>query len=70
MPRNFVHCLTFDIVLSPTDIVGTLGDSNTVISLSGNALTKVAAVIQPAEPPPTIKILSHFIIIFFFYKNF
>ena len=65
MPKNLVHCLTFDIVLSPTPTVGIFGDYITVISLFGNALTKVAAVIQPAEPPPTIKILSVFTFSFF-----
>ena len=45
------------IVLSPTPTVGMFGDSINVMFLFGNALIKVAAVIQPAEPPPTIKIL-------------
>ena len=43
------------IVASPTPIVGTWGDSTTVIftSVFVNALANTAAEIQPAVPPPT-----------------
>ena len=43
-------------VLSPTPTVDTVGLSIKVIFLFGKNLIKVAAVIQPAEPPPTIVI--------------
>ena len=47
-------------VLSPTPIGGVDGLSISVIFLFGKNLTKALAVIQPAEPPPTITIFSMF----------
>ena len=48
------HSLIWPKVLSPTPTVGILGDSINMISLSEQNFDSVAAVIQPAEPPPTI----------------
>ncbi len=44
---------------SPTPMIGTAGDSSTVISIPFlmNALARIIAAIQPAEPPPTMTIL-------------
>ena len=60
-PINCAHCLIPAIVDSPTPTVGTSLDSISIISFVGNSLIKVVAVIQPAEPPPTMTILSVFI---------
>ena len=54
MPNSANQLLIWPIVLSPTPTVDMLGLSIRVISLLGNWLTRVAADIQPAEPPPII----------------
>ena len=60
--KKFNQSLICPKVLSPTPMVLISGDSITVMSFSGNVLIKVAAVIQPALPPPTINILLSFML--------
>ena len=52
------------IVLSPTPTIGKSGLSIQIISFSGKVLIIAAALIHPADPPPTITILFILIIAF------
>src|SRR6186713_1042140 len=55
MPRLSKNPRSQGVDPSPTPMIGTVGDSRTVISTrSINDRAKISAVIHPADPPPTI----------------
>ena len=56
MPRLSKNPRSHGVEPSPTPMMPTAGDSSTVIStpLASSALARIIAVIQPADPPPTM----------------
>ena len=56
MPRLSKNPRSQGVEPSPTPMMGTVGDSSTVISTprSMSERARISAVIQPAEPPPTM----------------
>src|SRR5258706_3384736 len=56
MPRLSKNPRSQGVEPSPTPMIGTVGDSSTVIStpLGSSALARIIATIQPAVPPPTM----------------
>jgi hypothetical protein len=56
MPRLSKNPRSQGVEPSPTPMIGTAGDSSTVIStpLGRSALARIIAAIQPAVPPPTM----------------
>src|SRR5258706_16111217 len=56
MPRLSKKPRSQGVEPSPTPMIGTAGDSSTMIStpLGCSALARIIAAIQPAVPPPTM----------------
>src|ERR1700736_867572 len=56
MPRLWKKPRSHGVEPSPTPMIGTVGDSRTVISTPRSIRDRasISAVIQPADPPPTM----------------